>query len=49
MIDGAHAQDEISQLGIQSVPSIVHDQKVIHAGRIQFIDLLDLLEKTFGQ
>lgn len=49
MIDGAHAQDEISQLGIQSVPSIVHDQKVIHAGRIQFIDLLDLLDKTFGQ
>ena len=49
MVDGAHASDEISQLGIQSVPSITHDNKVIHAGKIQLLDLLELLEKIFGK
>ena len=48
MVDGAYAQDEITKLGIQGVPSIVVNDQMIHSGRIQFLDLLALLEKTFG-
>ncbi len=47
MIDGAYTQDQIEKLGIQGVPSIVVNNKMIHSGRINFIDLLSLLEKTF--
>lgn len=49
MIDGAYEQKEISRLGIQGVPSIILDDKLLHSGRIEFIDLLDKLEKTFGK
>jgi alkyl hydroperoxide reductase subunit F len=48
MIDGAYAQEEITKLNIQGVPSIVHDGKLIHSGKITFIDLLAKLEKHFG-
>lgn len=48
MIDGAYAQDEIDAIGIQGVPSIVVDSKMIHSGRIHFLDLLTLLEGVFG-
>jgi alkyl hydroperoxide reductase subunit F len=48
MIDGAYVPDEIKDLGIQGVPSIVVNKKMIHSGRIQFIDLLVKLEEIFG-
>ena len=49
MIDGAYAQDEINTLGIQGVPSIIQDGKLIHSGKISFIDLLVKLENHFGK
>jgi alkyl hydroperoxide reductase subunit F len=48
MVDGAYVQDEIEALGIQGVPSIVVNGKMIHSGRIQFLDLIAKLEETFG-
>lgn len=48
MIDGGYVQDDIDKLGIQGVPSIVVNNKMIHSGRITLIDLIDKLEKTFG-
>ncbi|GIL18067.1 MAG: alkyl hydroperoxide reductase subunit F [Oligoflexia bacterium] len=48
MIDGSYVQHDISALGIQGVPSVALDSKIIHAGKIQFIDLLTKLETTFG-
>ena len=48
MVDGGYAPDEITSIGIQGVPSIVVDSKMIHSGRIHFIDLLTKLEEQFG-
>lgn len=48
VIDGAYAQDEIDRLGIQGVPSVVVGDKMIHSGRIHFLDLLAKVEETFG-
>lgn len=48
MIDGAYTQDEIEKLNIQGVPSVIHDGKLVHAGKISFIDLIEKLEKYFG-
>jgi NADH-dependent peroxiredoxin subunit F len=48
MVDGAYAQDEIQRLGIQGVPSIVLNDKMIHSGRIHFLDLLTKLEEVLG-
>jgi alkyl hydroperoxide reductase subunit F len=48
MIDGAYAQEEIEKLGIQGVPSIVVNNKLTNSGRITLIDLIALMEKTFG-
>ena len=47
-VDGAYAQDEVSSLGIQGVPSVAVDSKMIHSGRIHFLDLLAKLEERFG-
>lgn len=48
MIDGAYAEDEVSSLGIQGVPSLIVNKKMIHSGRIHFLDLLTKLEEVFG-
>lgn len=48
MIDGQYYQDEVDKLNIQGVPSVFVDSKMIHSGRIQFIDLLQKVETTFG-
>lgn len=48
MVDGAYAQDEVASLGIQGVPSVVVDSKMIHSGRIDFLDLLKKVEEQFG-
>jgi alkyl hydroperoxide reductase subunit F len=48
MIDGAYAQDDVTKLGIQGVPSVVNGTELMHSGRISFLDLLVKLEATFG-
>lgn len=48
MIDGAYTQNEIDELGIQGVPSVVHNNKLVHSGKISFLDLLTKLESYFG-
>ena len=48
MIDGGYVQEDIKKLGIQGVPSVINDGKLIHSGRIELLDLIDKLEKNFG-
>lgn len=48
MVDGAYAQDEVAAIGIQGVPSVVVDSKMIHSGRIHFLDLLAKMEEFYG-
>lgn len=48
MIDGAYTQEEIQTLGIQGVPSVMVNDKLIYSGRLNHIDLLSALEKVFG-
>lgn len=48
MIDGGYVQDEIDALGIQGVPSVTANGKMIHSGRITLLDLIQKLESTFG-
>lgn len=48
IIDGGYYQDDITRLSIQGVPSLIVNNKLIHSGRIQMIDLLTKLEETFG-
>lgn len=47
-IDGGYVQDEVKALGIQGVPSLVVNSKLMHSGRIQLLDLIEKLEQTFG-
>lgn len=49
MVDGAYFQDEIAQLGIQGVPSVVTNNTLLHSGRAQFIDLINKLEESLGK
>jgi alkyl hydroperoxide reductase subunit F len=48
MIDGAYTQEEIKKLGIQGVPSVMINDKLVYSGRLNLIDLLSSLEKTLG-
>ncbi len=48
MIDGGFVPEQIQTLGIQGVPSVIVNSKMIHSGRIHFLDLLTKLEETFG-
>jgi alkyl hydroperoxide reductase subunit F len=48
MVDGGVAQSEVDALGIQGVPAVIWDGKLIHSGKIQLLDLLSKLEETFG-
>ncbi len=48
IIDGGYAQDQVQAFGIQGVPSLVANSKMFHSGRIQLLDLVEKLEKTFG-
>jgi alkyl hydroperoxide reductase subunit F len=49
MVDGAVAQKEVDGLGIQGVPSVIWDGKLVHSGKISMLDLLSKLETTFGK
>jgi len=48
MIDGEYAEDEIKELGILGVPSVVHGKKLINSGKISLMELLKKLEDEFG-
>ena len=48
-VDGAIAQNEVETLGIQGVPSVIHDGHLVHSGKVQFLDLLGKLEELFGK
>lgn len=49
MIDGGYVEEDIKNLGIQGVPSVVVNGKMIHSGRIGFLELLNKLEAEFGK
>jgi NADH-dependent peroxiredoxin subunit F len=49
MIDGAIAEDEIKELGIQGVPAVFTDQnELIHVGKGSLGELLETLESKIG-
>jgi len=48
MIDGEFAQDEVTSLGIQGVPSVMSGNKLISSGKIGLVDLISKLEAEFG-
>ena len=47
MIDGALFQAEVDKLGVQAVPSVYADGKLIHVGRGSLGELLDKLEEKY--
>jgi alkyl hydroperoxide reductase subunit F len=48
MVDGGLVQQEVTDLGIQGVPSVMADSKLLHSGKADMGQLLDALEKHFG-
>ncbi len=48
MIDGGLVQEEVEKLGIQGVPSVMNEDKLISSGKIGLVDLITKLEKEFG-
>ena len=48
MVDGAYFQDDLKKLGIQGVPSVISNSKLIYSGKLNLIDLLKKLEEAFG-
>ncbi len=48
MVDGLYTQDEIKELNIQGVPSVVANGKLISSGKTQLVDLIEKLESEFG-
>lgn len=49
MVDGQFVPEEIEALGIQGVPSVIADGKLISSGRAGLADLLGKLEAHFGR
>lgn len=48
-IDGGVARPEVESLGIQGVPSVIHEGLLIHSGKIDLVDLIARLEAVFGK
>ncbi len=48
MVDGGLVQDEIAALGIQGVPSVVKDGKLISSGKTNLMELISKLEQEYG-
>ena len=49
MIDGGLVPEEVKRLGISGVPTVVHENEMIHFGRASLGQLLDKLEDRFGR
>lgn len=47
MADGAYLEAEMKRLDVHSVPSLYHQDTLIHAGRATFGELLEKLEQHF--
>ncbi|MFR9645381.1 MAG: alkyl hydroperoxide reductase subunit F [Rikenellaceae bacterium] len=47
-VDGSLYQEEVNELGIQSVPSVYADGELLHVGRGSIADLLTKLETKYG-
>lgn len=48
MVDGGLVQDEIAALGIQGVPSVIKDGKLISSGKTNLMELISKLEQEYG-
>ncbi len=48
-VDGAIAQAEIEDLGIQGVPAVFSDRKLLHSGKSHLLELVGKLEMEFGR
>lgn len=48
MIDGEYFQDDLKEIGIQGVPSVVKGNKLLSSGKIGLVDLISKLEGEFG-
>ena len=47
-VDGPFFQDEVTALGIQGVPCVMHDNTLISSGKTDLAKLLSVLEDRFG-
>lgn len=47
-VDGALYESEVTQLGVQSVPTVYADGEQFHVGRGTIVDLLDKLDGKYG-
>jgi len=47
MVDGALSQNEVDEKGVQAVPSVFANGKLIHVGRGSLSELLDKLEEVY--
>ena len=47
MVDGALFQSEVDKLGVQAVPAVFAEEKMIHVGRGSMGELLEKLEATY--
>ncbi|MDB4988012.1 MAG: ahpF [Myxococcaceae bacterium] len=48
MIDGELHQDEVTELGIQGVPSVFAGDELVHVGKGSFAELVEVLENKLG-
>jgi alkyl hydroperoxide reductase subunit F len=48
MIDGAFYMEDIKELGIQGVPSTIHNGELLSSGKTDLVKLLEKLEGQFG-
>ncbi|MCB0342252.1 MAG: alkyl hydroperoxide reductase subunit F [Pseudobdellovibrionaceae bacterium] len=48
MVDGGVATEDVEKLKIQAVPTVVAGDKAISVGKAGFLELLEILEETFG-
>ena len=49
MIDGALFQDEVDKLGVQAVPAVFAEGKMLHVGRGSLGELLEKLENAYPE
>jgi len=49
MIDGEFFQEEIEALGIQGVPSVFAGDQLVHVGKGNFAELVEILENKLGK
>jgi alkyl hydroperoxide reductase subunit F len=47
-VDGSTISDEVQELGIQGVPSVLVGRQLLHSGRSDLVELLGKLEIHFG-